>query len=116
MMTIKRIALLIMLTLALQAGDSYIRIEFPNGGEVLQTGSQVRIQWRSLGANGNVAILLFKSGEQYAIIAESVPNSGAYEWKITAAMPDSGQYRLRICLLKDLRVNDFSDRDFAIKK
>ena len=116
MMTVKRIALLILLTLALQAGDNYIRIEFPNGGEVMQAGSQVRIKWRSLGANGNVAILLFKSGEQYTIIAESVANNGAYEWQIAAAMPDSGQYRLRICLLKDLRVNDFSDRDFAIKK
>ncbi|MFH2107700.1 MAG: Ser-Thr-rich GPI-anchored membrane family protein [Chrysiogenia bacterium] len=115
-MTIKRIALLILLTLALQAGDNFIRIEFPNGGEVLQTGCQVRIKWQSLGVSGNVAILLFKSGEQYAIIAESVPNSGAYDWQITTAVPDSGQYRLRICLLKDLRVNDFSDRDFAIKK
>ncbi|HUU05447.1 MAG TPA: Ser-Thr-rich GPI-anchored membrane family protein [Patescibacteria group bacterium] len=115
-MTVKRIALLILLTLALQAGDNYIRIEFPNGGEVLKSGSQVRILWQTLVANGNVAILLFKSGEQYAIIAESIPNSGTYEWKIAATMPDSGQYRLRICLLKNLRVNDFSDRDFAIKK
>jgi len=115
-MTVKRIALLILLALALHGSDRYIHIEFPNGGEVLKSGSQARILWRSLGVSGNVAILLFLSGEQYAIIAESVPDSGAYEWKISAALPESGQYRLRICALKDLRVNDFSDRDFAIKK
>ena len=115
-MTGRRIALLFLLALALHAGDRYIRIEFPNGGEVLPSGGQVRILWRSLGVSGNVAILLFKSGEQFAIIAEAVPDNGAYEWTIAAALPDNGQYRLRICALKDLRVNDFSDRDFAIKK
>jgi hypothetical protein len=115
-MNVKRISLLILLTMALHAGDQTMRIEFPNGGEVLKSGSQARVLWRSLGVSGNVAILLFKSGGQYAIIAESVPDSGAFEWKISAALPDSGQYRLRICALKDLRVNDFSDRDFAIKK
>jgi hypothetical protein len=115
-MTIKRIALPILLALALHGGGQVIRIEFPNGGEVLQCESQVKILWRSMGINGNVAILLFKSGEQYATIAESIPDSGAYEWKISAALPNSGQYRLRICVLKNLRINDFSDRDFAIKK
>lgn len=66
--------------------------------------------------NGNVAILLFKSGEQYAVIAASAPNSGAFAWDIAAALPDNNRYRLRICALADLRINDFSDRDFSIKK
>ena len=115
-MTKIRIGLLLLIALVLQAGENYIRIDFPNGGEVLKSGSPVGVRWQSLGVNGNVAILLFKDGEQYSIIAESVPNSGAYQWNIPADLPDSGRYRLRICLLNDLRVNDFSDRDFAIKK
>ncbi len=115
-MPAKKIASLFLLTLALHAGSQTIRIEFPNGGEVLKSGGQARILWRSLGVTGSVAILLFKSGEQYAIIAAAVPDSGAYEWKIPADQPDSGQYRLRICALRDLRINDFSDRDFAIHK
>ena len=115
-MTIKKIALTVLLALALQAGDRVIRIEFPNGGEVFKNGSQIRILWRSLGVSGNVAILLFKSGEQYAVIAAATPDTGALLWEIPAALPDSGQYRLRICALQDLRINDFSDRDFAIKK
>ena len=116
MMVARRIIALMLLALALGAIDRSIRIESPNGGEVLRSGSPTRILWRSLNMGGNVAILLFKNGEQYAVIAAAAQDSGAYEWQIPAALPDGGHYRLRICSLKDLRINDFSDRDFAIKK
>jgi hypothetical protein len=106
----------LLLASLLQAGEREIRIEFPNGGEVLKSGGEVRVLWRSVGMNGNLAILLFKGGEQFAVIAESTPDCGFFQWKISAALPDSGQYRLRICSLRDLRINDFSDRDFAIHK
>jgi len=115
-MIFKRIAPLVLLVMLLQAGGRYIHVEFPNGGEVLMSGSQVAILWSSLGVEGNLAILLFKGGEQYAVIAASAPNKGDFQWKIPATLPDSGQYRLRICSLRDLRINDFSDRDFAIKR
>jgi len=115
-MICKRLLPVLLLALLLSASDRYIHVEFPNGGEVLRGGGEVRVLWRSLGVSGNLAILLFKGGEQYAIIAESVPDTGFFQWKISASLPDSGQYRLRICSLRDLRVNDFSDRDFTIKK
>ena len=115
-MIFRRIAPLALLALLLQGGNRYIHIEFPNGGEVLKNGTQVTILWNSFGVEGNLAILLFKGGEQYAVIAESVPDKGDFQWKIPASLPDSGQYRLRICSLRDLRINDFSDRDFAIKR
>jgi hypothetical protein len=116
MMTIRRIAVLSLLALLLHAGEHFIRIEYPNGGEVLKGGSQVAVQWHSLGVDGPVAILLFKAGEQHAVIANSAPNTGSFQWTVPANLPDSGQYRLRICSLGDLRINDFSDRDFAIKR
>jgi hypothetical protein len=115
-MTLKRILLLVLLSQMIWAGDRSIRIESPNGGEVLKSGSQVQILWHSVGVSGNVAILLFKGGEQYEVIAQATPDSGSFPWQLSAAIPDSGQYRLRICALQDLRINDFSDRDFAIKK
>ena len=105
-----------LLVLFLQAGERYIHVEFTNGGEVLKSGTKVAILWSSLGVEGDLAILLFKGGEQYAVIAERVPDKGNFQWEIPANLPDSGQYRLRICSLRDLRINDFSDRDFAIKK
>jgi hypothetical protein len=115
-MTARRLLPLLLLALLLPAGDRDIRIEFPNGGEVLKSGGEVRVLWKSLGISGDLAILLFKGGEQYAVIAAAAPDCGFYQWKISAALPDSGQYRLRICSLRDLRINDFSDRDFTIKK
>jgi hypothetical protein len=115
-MTYRKLLPLLFLALLLQAEVREIRIEYPNGGEVLKRGGEVRVLWRSVGMNGNLAILLFKSGEQFAVIAESAPDCGFFQWKIPADLPESGQYRLRICSLRDLRVNDFSDRDFAITK
>ncbi len=115
-MAAKKTILLILLVLALRAEAPFIRIIFPNGGEVLKSGSRVRILWQSLGVSGNVAILLFKSGEQYAVLAESTPNSGAFAWIPSSALAEGDRYRLRICALADLRINDFSDRDFSIKK
>ncbi len=108
--------LLLLFALLLEAGERSIRIDYPNGGEVLRRSDEVRILWHSIGVEGNLAILLFKGGEQYAVIADAIPNNGVFLWKVSPALPDSGQYRLRICSLRDLRINDFSDRDFAIKK
>lgn len=121
MMTMRKItalALFVLLTLPLvpqQAPAPFIRIEYPNGGEVLKAGGQETVRWLSLGVDGPVAILLFKGHEQHAVIAASVANSGFYSWALPAELPESGQYRLRICSLRDLRVNDFSDHDFAIR-
>jgi hypothetical protein len=115
-MIFRRLLPLLLLALLLRAGTREIRIEYPNGGEVLKSGGDVRVSWRSVGVGGDLAILLFKGGEQYAVIAASVPDRGFFQWQVPAALPDSGQYRLRICSLNDLRVNDFSDRDFAIHK
>ncbi len=107
-------ALLVQPLLPRQAPERFIRIEYPNGGEVLTAGGQATIRWLSLGIDGPVAILLFKGSEQHAVIAASTANSGSYSWALPAELSESGRYRLRICSLRDLRINDFSDRDFTI--
>ena len=116
MMTRIRIAAFALAPLFLLAAGPSLTIDSPNGGEVLRRGDEVRVLWHSLGVEGNVAVLLFKNGEQYAVIAASIANSGFFSWRISPALPDSGHYRLRICSLRDLHINDFSDRDFAINK
>jgi hypothetical protein len=114
-MIMRRFVVLAMLSLLLSAGERSIRIEFPNGGEVLARGSQVAVRWRTQGVEGNLAILLFKGGEQHAVLAAGVPDSGLFQWTVAATLPADSRYRLRICSLRDLRLNDFSDRDFTIK-
>ena len=91
----RRIVTLLLFSLSLQAAERFIRIDFPNGGELLRGGSEVRVLWHSLGVEGDLAILLFKDGEQYAVLADSVPNSGSFQWKISPSLPDGGRYRLR---------------------
>lgn len=117
----RRLSFIIFFLLALavlpgQDAAPFIRVEFPNGGEALAAGSRVTVRWLSLGIDNAVAILLFRGGEQHSIIAARAPNSGSFSWDLSPDLPAGGQYRLRICVLPELRINDFSDRDFFIKK
>jgi len=114
-MIMRTLATLALLSMLLPSTARTIRIEYPNGGEVLTRGSRVAVQWRSQGVEGNLAILLFKGGEQHAIIANGIPDNGLFQWTVATDLPEDNRYRLRICSLRDLRLNDFSDRDFAIK-
>lgn len=114
-MNAKKLAWVLLVFMPLLAGEPFIRIEYPNGGETLKSGSPVTILWQSAGVDGNVAILLFRAGEQVAVIAPSVPNTGKFAWPIPGTTPSGDRYRVRICALPDLRINDFSDRDFSVR-
>jgi hypothetical protein len=106
---------LALLSLPLPASGPSIRIEYPNGGEVLRRGTQVAVRWRTQGIEGSLALLLFKNGEQQAILANGIPDNGLFQWHVATGLAESTGYRLRLCSLSDLRLNDFSDRDFSIK-
>ncbi len=99
---------------ALAAGTS-IRILYPNGGEILKINSTVTITWQSTGLDGKVVIVLYKKGIKQAVIATQTDNNGSFPWKIPGTLPRGNDYRVRIRWLKDLSINDFSDRDFTIK-
>ena len=114
--TLAALFLLALTALPGQASQPFLRVEYPNGGEVLAAGSRVTVRWVSLGIDGAVAILLFREGEQYSVITARAANSGSYSWDLAPDLPAGGRYRLRICVLPELRINDFSDRDFFIKK
>jgi len=94
----------------------WIKVLYPNGGEVLKTNSTIHIKWQSHGLNGKVVIVLYKKGIKHAVISEQTDNSGMFPWKIPQILPEGNDYRIRIRALEDLAVNDFSDRDFTIKR
>jgi hypothetical protein len=94
----------------------WIKVLYPNGGEVLKTNSSIHIKWQSRGLNGKVVIVLYKKGIKHAVISKQTDNKGMFPWKIPQQLPEGKNYRIRIRALKDLAVNDFSDRDFTIKK
>ena len=99
-----------------QAGakKSSINVLYPNGGEVLKTGSTTNIRWQSQGVDGKVIIILYKKGIKHSVIAKQTVNSGIFRWKIPRNLPGGKNYRVRIRSLKNLAVNDFSDRNFKV--
>jgi hypothetical protein len=94
----------------------WIKVLYPNGGEVLKTGASIQIKWQSQDLKGKVVIVLYKKGIKHEVISNQTDNSGMFPWKIPQNLPEGNDYRVRIRAVEDLAVNDFSDRDFTIKK
>jgi len=97
------------------AKKSSINILYPNGGEVLKTGSTTNIRWQSQEMDGKVIIILYKKGIKHSVISKQTVNSGIFRWKIPRNLPGGKNYRVRIRSLKNLAVNDFSDHNFEIR-
>ena len=93
-----------------------LQVLYPNGGEILFTHSTVQIQWTPVNPEMRIVILLFREGAQAVIIAGDIPGSGSFAWKIPDQIQPGNLYRIRIRALSNLSVNDFSDRDFSIRK
>ena len=94
----------------------WIKVLYPNGGEVLKINQRIQIKWKSEGLDGKVVIILYKKGIKHEVISKQTDNTGMFPWKIPRTLPEGNDYRIRIRSLKDLAVNDFSDRNFSIKK
>ncbi len=103
------------LTLAF-GSNAGIKVLYPNGGEVLKTGTAVRVKWTPADSKGKVILVLYKKGIKHSVISNGTPNNGLFLWKIPPALPEGNDYRIRIRLEDNLSVNDFSDRNFSIKK
>lgn len=93
-----------------------IKVLYPNGGEVFYNNSSIFIRWDSDAVNEKVIIVLYKKGIKYFTISKGCENTGNYLWKIPSNFVTDKNFRLRIRLLSDLSINDFSDRDFSISK
>jgi hypothetical protein len=102
---------------ALKAADRSVKIKHPNGGEVIAAGSRTTITWvsRGLSANEKMVIILYKKGIKHSVIAKQTPNSGKFSWNVPRRLHTGSDYRVRIRAIKNLAVNDFSDRNFTIK-
>jgi hypothetical protein len=94
----------------------WIKILYPNGGEVLKPATRIPIKWQSEGLQGKVVIVLYKKGIKHTVISEQTDNNGTFSWSIPPHLPEGSDYRVRIRSFEELSVNDFSDRDFTIKK
>jgi len=91
-----------------------IKVIAPNGGENLDIGATYTIKWSSTDVTDPVRIRYSKdNGANWTMIADSIPNSGSYDWTV----PDTKSAQ---CLVRINAVNvdgapfDVSDNTFSI--
>ncbi len=89
-----------------------ITISRPNGGEMLQTGTDNSIVWED-SIFVPVKIELYKGGVFYSTIIDTTPSSGFYLWNIQNVQNGS-DYKIKVTSLASNNDFDFSDGNFTI--
>jgi DUF971 family protein/lipoprotein signal peptidase len=89
-----------------------IKVVSPNGGETLAEGSSFEIKWTGTGSTVVRLLYSIDNGTSWALIADSVKNTGIYVW---FPIPNtiSNQCQIRISS-HDGITSDVSDNIFAI--
>jgi len=93
-------------------------LTYPNGGEIIQLGDVVNIQWSSTrGINDAVKIELVNDND-IITINNQISNSGQYFWEVPLSIEESPNYKIRITWLAagstDENNKDESDNVFSI--
>lgn len=105
---------ILLFNFSLWSENPYVKIIYPNGNEIIKTGSIVKITWKTNIKDSKVLILLYKKGILIRKIGIHIDNKGFYFWKVPKSLKDSKFYRIRIRLESNLLINDFSDKNFEI--
>ncbi len=90
-----------------------ISVVVPNGGETWQAGRTYSVTWSSEGPVSAVDIALLHGGQVCAILANSLPNTGIFEWPCTRCGQDSLGYQIRVADAAS-GLLDVSDLPFAV--
>ncbi len=89
-----------------------IALTSPNGGDAFCGGSTTQITWSAFVLTAVKIELSTDAGTTWNTLANSVPNTGSYEWTVTASA--TGSARIRVSDVDDPAVSDVSDTNFAI--
>lgn len=90
-----------------------IEVMSPNGGEVLQRGADVFIQWQDNLAE-NVVIALYKADVLVQEIG-TVSSIGAYQWEVALDVEAGDDYTIKIRSSEDESIADSSDATFTLE-
>ena len=93
----------------------WLRVTYPNGGEILPTGGQAIITWESAAFVGPVRIELatsYATSPAWQVLANVTPNDGSELVTLPAIRDQS--CRIRISEAADADPTDLSDADFEI--
>ncbi len=90
-----------------------ITISRPNGGEILQAGTENSIVWTD-SIYAPVKIELYKGGLFYTTIIDTTPSNGFYLWTIDNGVQNGTDYKIKVTSLASSNDFDFSDGNFTI--
>ena len=96
--------------------STYIRVVYPNGGEVLRIGSTYRITWNASSNTRSVGIQLFNNQRRlvYTVTA-STTNSGTFLWTIPSGVVPAQGFQIKIYDTASPAAYDVSDQTFTIE-
>jgi hypothetical protein len=94
--------------------DAYVKVLAPNGGETVNAGDLVTVQWDSKDIAGAVLVeFSIDGGVTWSpVYPPNMGNTGEYLWLVPLA--DSDQCLIRASSVNRLRVYDVSDGPFTI--
>ncbi|NOR44199.1 MAG: hypothetical protein GQ534_01325 [Candidatus Delongbacteria bacterium] len=94
-------------------GERLLDVTYPNGGELLEMGSQYTITWDDNLTADYVMIELFNGDDFERIISSSTINSGDFNWTISEDLNSGAMYNIVIRSTTS-DIYDFSDAYFDI--
>jgi len=93
-------------------------VVYPNGGEILEIGDTIRIQWTVTGGHDADSISVYYSddaGDTYTLLAHALPADSSYEWILPSSLSDSCLVKVDAYYLGLVATEDESDSLFAIR-
>ena len=89
----------------------FLRVQAPNGGEQWPVQSEQMIVWESSLTSGFVSLSYMIDGATYLPIAEHVPDTKSYLWRLPNDPVDLCKIRIADC---DSSIRDLSNQPFSI--
>ena len=93
-----------------------IRITYPNGGELIESGSWFNVEWDSDGLKSDLFKILFSSngGRTWKRLESRLLNVNKYLWKVPEI--ESENCKIQIIAVENENIKDISEREFSISK
>ncbi len=91
-----------------------IEVVNPSGGEIWAAGTTRTIEWSTQGELANVKIELWDGINLYDTLAESVENTGSYEWHIPIDITGDDSYKIRVVDVDNPEIYGESEEKFSI--
>lgn len=94
--------------------DPYVKVSFPNGGELLEHNKEYEIKWKGHKFTGEVKIELIKGNGVDKVISDSEDNDGTFLWSVGTDINIGNSYKIKVTSVSDQSLSDESDASFSI--